>query len=276
MVMLVTSFVGMYLATTQTLHWFIVLFAILGMGLSGAAAAVINHLVDREIDAKMVRTQRRPLVNGRITTRQALLFSLILSMIGLSLLYFFINKLTALLTFATFLGYAGVYTLFLKRTTPQNIVIGGLSGAMPPLLGWTAVSGEITSYPLLLVLIIFTWTPPHFWALAIYRLQDYKNAKIPMLPVTHGIKFTKLCIVLYTLLLIAASLLPFVVKMSGYFYLVSAIIFGLVFLRQTLILYKSEQEETALKTFNVSIIYLLLLFIALLIDHAEIIHEVSL
>lgn len=268
LVMLITAWVGMHLASHTGIAWDLFLFTTLGIALSGASAAIINHLVDRHIDAKMIRTEQRPIANGRISVQKAFLFSCILGTLGLSILAFFVNKLTALLTLATLLGYAVLYTMFLKRKTPQNIVIGGAAGATPPLLGWVAVSNEISAYALLLVLIIFTWTPPHFWALAIHRCEDYKRANIPMLPVTHGLAFTKLYIVLYTILLCIVSLFPFITGMSGILYLIFASLLGIAFLIQTLILYRSHKTKTAMQTFSFSILYLLLLFGALLLDHA--------
>jgi len=267
MVMLVTTWVGMHLATQTFVPWRIFIFGTLGIALAGSSAAVINHLVDRHIDLKMIRTAQRPLANKRISVYNALLFAIILGIGGLLILTFLVNPLTAFLTFTTILGYAVVYTLFLKRRTPQNIVIGGAAGAMPPLLGWTAVTGELSAFAWLLVLIIFTWTPPHFWALAIYRKDDYQKANIPMLPITHGIGFTKLYMVLYTILLFLSTLLPYAMNMSGPFYLVCAIILGSLFLIQTLVLYRVDSPALAGKTFGFSITYLLLLFSALLIDH---------
>jgi protoheme IX farnesyltransferase len=266
-VMLITAWVGMFLATQRTIPLPLFIFSTLGIALAASGAAVINHLVDRHIDAKMQRTQYRPVASGRIKTRPALIFSLLLSTLGISILVLFVNTLSAILTFLTVLGYGIFYTSFLKRKTPQNIVIGGLAGAMPPLLGWTCITGDLNPNAWLLVLIIFTWTPPHFWALAIYRRVDYQKANIPMLPVTHGVPFTKLCVVLYTLLLLAISLFPYMTQMSGLFYLISALILGALFLKQTLVLYKTKKEETAFKTFSFSILYLLLLFAALLLDH---------
>ncbi len=275
----------------------------LGIALAAASAAVINHLVDSSIDAKMSRTAQRPIASGRISGKNAVIFAVFLGICGLTILSLFVNVLTAVLSFLTLLGYAVIYTMYLKRATPQNIVIGGAAGAMPPLLGWAAVSNEIHAHALLLVLIIFIWTPPHFWALAIYRNEDYKNAKIPMLPVTHGISFTITCIILYTILLIVITLLPYITAMSGVLYLISAIILGFLFLLQCVRLSFSYQrclksnalaldreldkksdldkepdeelaandlrlfKKTAFKTFSFSILYLLLLFAALLIDH---------
>lgn len=268
LVMLATTWVGMLL-TSQPVPLSIFIFATIGIATAGSAAAVFNHLVDASIDAKMSRTARRPIASGRIAPKHAILFASILMMTGLSILLFFVNMLTTLLTLATVVGYAVLYTLFLKRATPQNIVIGGAAGATPPLLGWVAVTNEISAYALLLVLIIFTWTPPHFWALAIYRKHDYEAANIPMLPITHGVVYTKISIILYTLLLMIVSILPFVMGMSGILYFVTALILGFLFLLQTFHLYLSPEKKVALKTFKYSIIYLLLLFAALLLDHYD-------
>lgn len=269
LLMLITAWVGMYLAIPQTVPWATLVFATLGIALAAGSAAIINHLIDRHVDFKMARTAMRPIASGRITPRQALVFAAILAIIAWLILYALVNTVTALLTFASVFGYAVVYTMYLKRATPQNIVIGGLSGAMPPLLGWAAVSGTITAHALLLVLIIFTWTPPHFWALAIYRVKDYTAANIPMLPVTHGIKFTKLCLLLYTILLSAVTCLPFVVHMSGFIYLTTALILNTLFLIFAIRLYVAKDEaehRIAIKTFNFSLLYLLLIFSALLLD----------
>jgi protoheme IX farnesyltransferase len=267
--MLVTAWVGMYLADQHNFVWRAWLFGTLGIACMASAAAVINHIIDRKIDRNMSRTALRPIAARRVTPRRAILFAISLACIGWLLLSIFVNTLTAILTFATLIGYAGIYTIYLKHATPQNIVIGGLAGAMPPLLGWAAVSGDINPYSLLLVLIIFTWTPPHFWALAIYRVQDYKSANIPMLPVTHGIAFTKLSLLLYTLLLLAVSVLPFVVGLTGTIYLIAALILNMVFIYLAIALYRSSennQHRLAIRTFNFSIIYLLLLFTVLLLD----------
>lgn len=227
----------------------------------------MNHLADRHIDAIMHRTQKRPLPSGQISPTKALIFSLILACLGLAILSFLVNGLTALLTLCSFVGYALIYTLFLKRTTAQNIVIGGLAGAAPPLLGWTAVTNHLDYGGILLVLIIFTWTPPHFWALAIYRLKEYSKADIPMLPVTHGVAFTKLNILLYTCLLLAVSSLPFVVGMSGLLYFIGTLILGSRFLYLAIKLKKQDNPALAMQTFRFSIVYLLLLFLLLLVDH---------
>lgn len=265
--MLLTVVVGMQLASPGFISLYTLFFGILGIALSASSAAVINHLVDHRIDAIMGRTERRPLPAGRLTPKQALHFALVLGGAGMLVLIVFVNLLTALLTFATLIGYAGIYTLYLKRATPQNIVIGGAAGAAPPLLGWTAVTGHLDPHALLLVLIIFTWTPPHFWALAIARYHDYAKANIPMLPVTHGIPFTKLSILLYTILLSATSLLPYVTELSGMFYLVATLLLDIGFLYFAVKLILSKKVQVAMQTFRYSILYLMLLFLILLIDH---------
>jgi len=265
--MLITSLVGMFLATRAGVPWTILLFGNLGIACCAGGAAVVNHVVDRRIDALMARTHKRPIAEGRVAPAAALIFALALAVLGLALLLVFSNALTAWLTLASLLGYAVIYTGFLKRATPQNIVIGGLAGAAPPLLGWVAVSGHISAEPLLLVLIIFAWTPPHFWALAIHRKEEYAKADIPMLPVTHGEHYTKLHILLYTLVLLAVSLLPFVIHMSGPLYLVCALVLGVRFLQWAWVLYRGSRPHAAIKTFKYSVWYLFLLFIALLVDH---------
>jgi protoheme IX farnesyltransferase len=267
LLMLLTVVVGMYLATPGWINLSLVGFTLMGIGFCAGSAAAINHLVDRHIDSIMARTKKRPVAHGRVSVGQALWFAVIIGVIGLSVLTVYVNKLTALLTFVTLIGYAGVYTGYLKRATPQNIVIGGLAGAAPPLLGWTAVTNQLDPQALLLVLIIFTWTPPHFWALAIYRLEEYKHAQIPMLPVTHGIQFTKLNVYLYTILLLVVSVLPFVVGMSGLIYLIGALILGGRFLYWAHKLYHTEKPVVAMQTFRFSIVYLMFLFVFLLIDH---------
>lgn len=264
--MLVTVLVGMYLAPGHVS--LDVLFAtLMGVGLVAGAAAAVNHIVDRQIDALMARTQQRPIAQGRIAVAQAIGFACVLGISGLSLLFVWVNPLTAGLTFLTLIGYAGVYTGYLKRATPQNIVIGGLAGAAPPLLGWTAVTNHLDAQALLLVLIIFTWTPPHFWALAIYRFKDYQHADIPMLPVTHGIRYTKLNVLLYTILLLIVSVLPYVVGMSGWVYCTGAVLLGLRFMYWAILLLYRETPQIAMQTFRFSIIYLLLIFALLLLDH---------
>ncbi|MDX1724547.1 MAG: heme o synthase [Pseudomonas sp.] len=265
--MLITSLVGMFLATRAGVPWTVLVFGNLGIGLCAGGAAAVNHVVDRRIDSIMARTHKRPLAEGRVTPLAALSFALLLSVAGLSLLLAFTNELAAWLTLASLLGYAVIYTGFLKRATPQNIVIGGLAGAAPPLLGWVAVTGELTAEPLLLVLIIFAWTPPHFWALAIHRKAEYAKANIPMLPVTHGEHYTKVHILLYTGALFAVSLLPYAIHMSGLLYLVCAIGLGARFLHWAWVLYRDSKPHAAINTFKYSIWYLFLLFIALLVDH---------
>lgn len=267
LVMLITSWVGMRLAAHATLAWQTFMLTTIGIGLTSSAAAVMNHLIDRRIDARMVRTANRPMPNKRIPEKHAALFALILSICGLCTLSIWVNLLTATLTFLTFVGYAVLYSIVLKPRTPQNIVIGGAAGAMPPLLGWTAVTNQVDAFAWLLVLIIFAWTPPHFWALAIYRKEDYVKANIPMLPITHGIAFTKLYMLLYTILLFVITILPYVAGMSGFFYLISTMTLNALFLGQMLIFYRSNSPKIARRTFTGSIIYLLLLFGALLIDH---------
>lgn len=269
LLMLATAWVGMYMANPQEYNWQVYICATIGIACAASSAAIVNHLIDRHIDRKMQRTQYRPIATGRIMPQHALIFAGILASFAWIILSMYVNTLTAILSFITLFAYAIVYTLYLKHATSQNIVIGGLAGAMPPLLGWAAVTGEISALALLLVLIIFVWTPPHFWALAIYRIDDYKSAQIPMLPITHGIKFTKLCLLLYTLLLTAVTCLPFVVGLSGYLYFGTAIILNAVFLSIAWRLYLAptdKEAKIAIQTFNFSIKYLLLLFAAILID----------
>ncbi len=265
--MLITALVGMFLASDGWVPWPALLLGNLGIALCAGAAAAVNHVLDRRIDALMARTRQRPLVAGRVSPAAALLFALALALAGQALLLAFTNALTAWLTLASLLGYALVYTGFLKRATPQNIVIGGLAGAAPPMLGWTAVTGRLDAEALLLVLIVFAWTPPHFWALAIHRKADYARAEIPMLPVTHGEQYTRLHILLYTLILFAVSLLPFVIRMSGPLYLVGALLLGARFLDWAWALYRDSRPQAALRTFKYSIAYLFALFILLLVDH---------
>lgn len=265
--MILTSVIGMLLAEPGLPSWPVMLFGNLGIALLAGAAAVVNHVVDQKVDTVMARTRKRPVATGRIAPADALLFALSLALGGLLVLVWQVNLLTAWLTFASLVGYAGIYTLFLKRATPQNIVIGGLAGAMPPLLGWTAVTGEVDGHALLLVLIIFAWTPPHFWALAIHRKEEYAQAGIPMLPVTHGNRYTELHILLYTLMLLAVSLLPFVTGMSGMVYLVGALALGLRFLHYAVRLLRGDDRRVALATFKYSITYLMALFVVLLVDH---------
>ena len=267
LLMLITSLVGMFLATRAGVPWTVLLFGNLGIGLCAGAAAAVNHVVDRRIDSIMARTYKRPVTVGRVSPTAALLFAAVLALMGLVLLLTFTNELAAWLTLASLLGYAVLYTGFLKRATPQNIVIGGLAGAAPPLLGWVAVTGHLSAEPLLLVLIIFAWTPPHFWALAIHRKAEYAKADIPMLPVTHGEDYTKLHILLYTLIMFAVTLLPYAIHMSGALYLACAVLLGGRFLHWAWVLYRDSQPHAAINTFKYSIWYLFLLFIALLADH---------
>ncbi|STX28121.1 polyprenyltransferase (cytochrome oxidase assembly factor) [Legionella beliardensis] len=265
--MLLTVVVGMYLAAPGWVPMPTLLATLVGIGCCAGSAAAINHLVDKRIDALMQRTNKRPVAQGRVSVKQACYFAFLLGVIGLGILIAFVNKLTAVMTFITLIGYAGIYTGYLKRATPQNIVIGGLAGAAPPLLGWIAITNQLDPEALLLVLIIFTWTPPHFWALAIYRLEEYRHAAIPMLPVTHGVRFTKLNILLYTILLLTVSVLPFIIGMSGKLYLIGALLLGGRFLYWAIRLYLQEKPSIAMGTFRFSIIYLMMLFIFLLFDH---------
>lgn len=265
--MLITSLVGMFLATRAGVAWPVLVFGNLGIGLCAGAAAAVNHVVDRRIDSIMARTHKRPVTAGRLSPVAALAFALLLAVTGMALLLAFTNELAAWLTLASLLGYAVLYTGFLKRATPQNIVIGGLAGAAPPLLGWVAVTGHISAEPLLLVLIIFAWTPPHFWALAIHRKEEYAKADIPMLPVTHGEHYTKVHILLYTCMMFAVTLLPYAIHMSGLLYLACAVALGARFLHRAWVLYRDSQPHAAINTFKYSIWYLFLLFIALLVDH---------
>ncbi|WP_371919798.1 heme o synthase [Pseudomonas sp. MYb185] len=265
--MIITSAIGMLLSTPGAVPWQVLLLGNLGIALCAGSAAAINHVVDRRIDIHMARTQRRPLAQGRVNPIHALLFALVLGVAGMAILLHWINALTAWLTLGSLLGYAVIYTSFLKRATPQNIVIGGLAGAAPPLLGWTAVTGRVDAEALLLVLIIFAWTPPHFWALAIHRKAEYAKVAIPMLPVTHGEQYTKLHILLYTFILLAVSLLPYVIHMSGTLYLIVALGLGLRFIDWAWALYRDSRKHAAIKTFKFSLWYLLWLFVALLVDH---------
>jgi protoheme IX farnesyltransferase len=265
--MLITSLVGMFLATRAGVAWQVLIFGNLGIGLCAGAAAAVNHVVDRRIDSIMARTLKRPVTSGRISPSAALGFALLLAVAGMALLLTFTNELAAWLTLASLLGYAVLYTGFLKRATPQNIVIGGLAGAAPPLLGWVAVTGHVSAEPLLLVLIIFAWTPPHFWALAIHRKEEYAKADIPMLPVTHGEHYTKVHILLYTLVMFAVTLLPYAIHMSGLLYLACAVVLGGRFLHWAVVLYRDSKPHAAINTFKYSIWYLFALFIALLVDH---------
>ncbi|MFT2092171.1 heme o synthase [Paraglaciecola sp. 2405UD69-4] len=267
LLLLLTALVGMCLATESWVGWQVLIAGLIGIGFLSSAAAVINHVVDRKIDSQMARTFNRPVVKGKVTPQKALIFAALLTLIGYVILEVWVNRLTAFLTLAGLLGYAVVYTMYLKRATPQNIVIGGLAGAIPPLLGWTAVTGEVHANALLLVLIVFTWTPPHFWALAIHRKKDYARAKVPMLPVTHGIEFTKTSILLYTVLLSVVCLLPYLTGMTGLIYLLGSTVLNAGFLYYAWKLKFAANNKTAIETFRFSIIHLMVLFVVLLVDH---------
>ena len=262
-----TAIVGMFLASPRMAPLGVLIFGSIGIGLAAASGAVVNHILDIRLDAKMVRTKSRPMPSGRIKERDAIAFAVLLGLIGISVLVFFVNALTAFLTFVSLIGYAIIYTVYLKRATPQNIVIGGAAGAAPPLLGWTAVTDQVESFALILFLIIFTWTPPHFWALALARKEDYTRAGIPMLPVTHGSKLTKSFILYYTMLLLIVSLLPFLTGNSGFLYLCGASFLGGGFLYYALKLKFAETNGDSMKTFSYSISYLMALFTFLLLDH---------
>ncbi|HKQ28113.1 MAG TPA: heme o synthase [Burkholderiales bacterium] len=262
-----TAVIGMFLATPDMVPTQILIAGTLGIGFVAGAAAAVNCLVEQKIDAVMRRTRWRPLPRGELSTAQTLVFAAALGALGLWILFHFVNALTMWLTVATFIGYAVVYTVLLKPLTPQNIVIGGASGAMPPVLGWAAVTGGVSTEAMLLFLIIFAWTPPHFWSLALYRAEEYAKAGVPMLPVTHGRAYTQLQVLLYTLILFAASLLPFVVRMSGWLYAVAALILGGIFVVYAVRIYRSYSDALARSTFRYSILYLAFLFAALLVDH---------
>jgi protoheme IX farnesyltransferase len=262
-----TAIVGMFLATPGMVPLQPLIFGTLGIGLAAASAAAINQIVDQQVDSVMGRTSRRPLPTGHLTNRQAIIFAGIIGVIAMLILMFLVNMLTALLTFMSLIGYAVIYTVFLKRATPQNIVIGGAAGAAPPVLGWTAVTGQIDPNSLLLFLIIFAWTPPHFWALAIHRRDEYAKADIPMLPVTHGLEFTRLHVLLYTIILTIVTILPYLTGMSGLIYLLSTVILDGIFLYFAIRMQRVHTGNIAMRTFGYSIIYLMLMFTALLVDH---------
>ena len=267
LMMLICAFVGSLLASKTMAPLSLIAISMLGIGLCASSAAAINQIIDRKADANMSRTENRPIPQGEISPTKASIFAIALGFLGSTILVLYVNTLTAILTLGSLIGYAFIYTIYLKRATPQNIVIGGLAGAAPPLLGWTAITNSIDPNSLLLVLIIFAWTPPHFWALAIHRKDDYARENIPMLPVTHGVQFTKLQIILYTIIMILVSLLPFVVMMSGLFYLIAALVLGSIFLYYSFALYFDESDEYAFPTFVYSIYYIFFIFAALLIDH---------
>ncbi|HMM45019.1 MAG TPA: heme o synthase [Candidatus Macondimonas sp.] len=263
-----TAIVGMFLAAPPgDVPWRALIFGSAGIWLAAASAAVINHVLDRRADARMARTQRRPLPTGSVDVPRSLVFAAVLGSASMAILVVWVNVLTAALTFASLVGYAVVYTAYLKRATPQNIVIGGAAGAAPPVLGWTAVTGSLDPHALLLFLIVFVWTPPHFWALAIHRVDEYAKVDIPMLPVTHGVAFTRVQILLYTVLLVAVSLLPYVTHMSGPVYLAGALVLGGIFLYYALAMRFSTRPDLPMRTFGYSITYLMALFALLLADH---------
>ena len=262
-----TAVIGMFLSTPGMVPWNILLSGILGIGFVAAAAAAFNCLIEESIDKKMARTRARPLGTGKINQQETLVLASIVGLIGLAVLFFFVNFLTMWLTLITFFAYAAIYTVFLKPATPMNIVIGGASGAMPPVLGWAAVNNQLAPEAWILFLIIFCWTPPHFWALALYRREEYAKVGIPMLPVTHGEKFTLLHIILYTIILAIVTLMPFSVGMSGLIYLFFATILNAVFLYYVVVLYRNYSDKLSKKVFNYSILYLSLIFAAFLVDH---------
>ncbi len=262
-----TANVGMLLAVPGMPPIAEFIYATLGIGLSSASAAAINHYIDQKADAEMARTKNRPLPSGELNSNNVLIFAAVIGIIGILILTFLINILTAILTFVSLIGYAIIYTVYLKRLTPQNIVIGGAAGAAPPVLGWCAMTGEVHPYALLLFLLIYVWTPPHFWALAIARREEYAKVNIPMLPVTHGTEFTRLHILLYTILLFIVTLLPYLTGMSGLIYLIPSALLSLGFIFFALKMMRTKEDKTAMQTFAFSIIYLMLLFAFLLIDH---------
>ena len=262
-----TAIVGMLLAVPGMPPMDLLIYGTLGIGLASSSAAAINHFIDQKADAEMARTHNRPLPTGELNSRNVLVFAGILGLAAMIILIVFVNILTASLTFLSLIGYAIIYTIYLKHMTPQNIVIGGAAGAAPPVLGWCAITGEIHPHALLLFLIIFVWTPPHFWALAVAKRDEYANAGIPMLPVTHGAEFTRLQILLYTVLLLIVTLLPYLTGMSGLIYLATALILGLGFIYYAILMMRNNDNKTAMKTFFYSINYLMLMFTALLIDH---------
>jgi protoheme IX farnesyltransferase len=267
LLMLLCALVGMFLATPGMVPIDTLVACLVGIGLVAGSAAVVNHIADAHIDAQMARTQNRPIAKGRVNASQGIIFSAVIGILGMLILWFGVNPLTAWLNLASWVGYGLVYTFFLKRATPQNIVIGGLFGAAPPLFGWTAVTNSVDPGGLLLVLIIFAWTPPHFWALALDRKDEYRHAGIPMLPVTHGEAFTRLHILLYTIILVLATLLPYLIGMSGLIYLAGALVLGGIFIYWAIVLMRATNLRAPMQTFKYSILYLGLLFAFLLVDH---------
>jgi heme o synthase len=262
-----TAIIGMFMATPGMVPWSLLIATTVGIAFSSGAAAAFNCLIEHKIDAMMARTRGRPLPAGQVSNKETMVFATVLGLTGLAILYYFVNPLTMWLTFATFVGYAVIYTIFLKPATPMNIVIGGASGAMPPILGWAAVNNTVSPESLVMFLIIFAWTPPHFWALALYRREEYAKVGMPMLPVTHGEAFTLLHILLYTVILVAVSLMPYGLGMSSLTYLVCAVILDAIFLAYVIGLYRKYSDDLAKRTFKYSIIYLSLIFAALLLDH---------
>jgi heme o synthase len=262
-----TAIIGMFMATPGMVPWGLLVATTVGIAFSSGAAAAFNCLIEHKIDAMMARTRGRPLPTGQVSNKETMVFATVLGLTGLAILYYFVNPLTMWLTFATFVGYAVIYTIFLKPATPMNIVIGGASGAMPPILGWAAVNNTVSPESLIMFLIIFAWTPPHFWALALYRREEYAKVGMPMLPVTHGEAFTLLHILLYTVILVAVSLMPYGLGMSSLTYLVCAVILDAIFLAYVIGLYRKYSDDLAKRTFKYSIIYLSLIFAALLLDH---------
>ena len=267
MLIVFTAIIGMFLAVPGMPPWSALIWGTLGITLQAAAAAAVNQIIDRNVDARMARTCGRPLVTGTLGMTESIAFATVIGLIGFAVLWFWVNPLTAVLTQFTLIGYAGIYTLYLKRATPQNIVIGGAAGAVPPVLGWVAVTGSVDPHSLLLFLIIFIWTPPHFWALAIERRDEYAKVDIPMLPVTHGIEYTRTQVLLYTVLLLITSILPFVFGMSGLIYFVGAMVLGLIFLYYAFLLKFAPKPGLPMKTFGYSIVYLMGIFTLLLVDH---------
>lgn len=267
LLMLICSVAGMFLATSSVVPLDVLIYGNIGIALVAGSAAVVNHIADAHIDSRMARTQSRPVATGRVSNRDAIIFSAVTGIIGLGMLWFLINPLTAWLNFASWVGYGLIYTFFLKRATPQNIVIGGLFGAAPPLFGWTAVTNSIDPGGLLLVLIIFVWTPPHFWALALERKDEYAEVGMPMLPVTHGEAYTRLHILLYTILLVLCTILPYLIGMSGPLYLAGALALGGGFLYWAIVLMRNNNPSAPMETFRYSIVYLGALFLVLLLDH---------
>ena len=262
-----TAIIGMFLATPGMVPWTLLIATTIGITFASGAAAAFNCLIEHKIDAMMARTRGRPLPTGQVSHAETTIFATVLGGVGLAILYIFVNPLTMWLTFATFVGYAVIYTVFLKPATPMNIVIGGASGAMPPILGWAAVNNTVAPESLIMFLIIFAWTPPHFWALALYRREEYAKVGMPMLPVTHGEAFTLLHILLYTVILVAVSLMPYGLGMSGLIYLISVVLLDAIFMAYVIGLYRKYSDDLAKRTFRYSIIYLTLLFAALLVDH---------